>query len=470
MRDPRGILKGLLTGALVLLAPYILLQQVSAEPRTALVIGNSAYQRGALPNPVNDAGDMAAALRNAGFDVILKTDANREGMKDAIRRFGDSLKARGGVGMFFYAGHGVQSHGENFLLPVEQSIASESDLKAQAVTAAEVVDAMAAARNGLNIVALDACRDNPVSDSPKSVRGLSRIDSNSSLFVSFSTSPGAVALDGQGRNSPYAKHLVRSIGTPNITLEETFKRTLKGVYQETKGQQTPWISSSFFGDFIFRSAQSGPVAAALPSAPLRAVPQPVTAAAQAAALAGVYRVAGSNPDGSRYTGIVALSPSADQVRFTWWIGSQIFSGVGQFAGRMLVVQWGATHPVVYTFSDDGILDGEWADGSATDKLTAFAAASPGPVPPPQGRYRVEGRNPDGSQYSGSLAISRQGGGYLFNWNVGNSSYRGSGRQDGNIITVNWGSATPIVYALAADGSLRGLWSAGKGEEVATPER
>jgi hypothetical protein len=462
----RRILSSLIFGCLALLVHGA----AAAEPRIALVIGNSAYERSPLANPVNDASDVAAALRNAGFEVILKTNASQGAMKEAIGAFGAALKAKEGVGLFFFAGHGAQAAGENYLLPVGQNIASEDDLKNQAITAAEVVDAMAAARNGLNIVILDACRDNPLTTGPNAVHGLSRIDSSASLFVSFSTSPGSVALDGQGRNSPYTKHLVQAIATPNISLEETFKRTLKGVHQETKGQQTPWISSSFFGDFSFRSAGNAPAVASLQTFPGQAIPRQISAAGQAAALGGLYQVNGSNPSGSRYRGVVALTPVGDKVRFTWWINSQIFTGLGQFAGRMLVVDWGSTHPVVYTFKGDGTLEGEWADGSATEKLNIYAPVAATAVGPPQGRYQVAGRNPDGSAYSGSLNISRQAARFLLSWQVGSSSYRGTGRLDGNVLIVDWGSTSPVVYTLAPDGSLRGLWSNGAAEEVNTPLR
>jgi hypothetical protein len=358
----------------------------------------------------------------------------------------------------------VQSAGENYLVPVGEGIGSESDLKGRAVTAAEAVDAMAAARNGLNIVILDACRDNPLASGPNATRGLSRIDSNASLFVSYSTSPGAVALDGAGRNSPYTKHLAQAVATPNLSLEETFKRTLKGVYQETQGQQTPWISSTFFGDFVFRHTGQ-PQRANLPSAP-----RPLGTAIAAPRLAGIYYVDGRNPNGSRYRGMLTLTPARDQYLFRWWIGRQVFSGEGQFAGKMLVVNWGDKHPVVYTFGQRDNLDGEWADGSATEQLILYAKAADGPAPTPQGQYRVSGKNPNGSRYTGSLSIASQGGRYHLDWRVGSTAYRGSGTLDSNVLTVNWGSSTPVIYALAADGTLKGLWEAGRGEETATPLR
>src|SRR4029078_8631598 len=147
-------------------------------------------------------------------------------MKDGIRSFGSALKTKGGVGLLFFSGHGVQAGGENYLLPLGERPSSEAALKSGAVTADEAVDSMAAARNALNIVILDACRDNPWLAG--GAKGLSRVDSSSNLFVSFATSPREVALDGSGRNSPYTKHLKGAIATANLTLEDTFKRTLKG--------------------------------------------------------------------------------------------------------------------------------------------------------------------------------------------------------------------------------------------------
>jgi hypothetical protein len=440
----------------------------AAEPRTALIIGNSAYAGAPLKNPTNDASDMAGALRKAGFDVIVATDANKRGMKDALRNFNNTLKSKGGVGLFFFSGHGVQSAGENYLLPVNERFASESDVRSNSVSAAEAVDAMAAARNGLNIVVLDACRDNALPGT-NATSGLSRIDSNASLFISYATSPGAVALDGAGRNSPYTKHLTQAINAPGLSLEETFKRTLKGVHTETQGQQTPWISSSFFGEFVFRPGQSATGAAMPLPLPTLSAPQ-TTAAGQAAALGGVYRVSGTNPNGTRYKGTVALLANGNRVGFIWWINQQTFTGIGEFAGRMLVVEWGQKHPVTYVFNRDGRLDGEWADGSATDRLDVYARSAATPMKPTEGVYRVKGRNPNGSEYSGRLTVTRQSDNYRFSWTVGPSTYRGTGVLHGNILAVDWGQTQPIVYALAEDGSMRGLWSGGAGEEVAIPER
>ena len=465
----------------LLLAPFVFamaLDASAAEPRTALVIGNSRYAFSPLPNPANDATDVADALRNAGFDVILKIDADRRAMTEAIGAFGKALKISRAMGLFFYAGHGVQISGENYLVPVGDAFTSERDLQERAVKAADVVDAMAAAGNDLNIVILDACRDNGLGNT--STRGLSRIDSSARLFVSYSTSPGAVAQDGAGRNSPYTKHLTQAIGIPDLTLEQTFKATLKGVYQETRGQQTPWISSSFFGDFIFRATQQ--VAALDADKPQPApsaggsgvqrnalnIPKPPQAD-MPATLTGIYRVEGNNPGGGRYRGMVAVTQTGDRFSFKWWIGTQRFEGTGHLAGRMLVINWGDKTPVVYTPGGPDVLNGEWADGTATERLTLHGGASQNPVTLREGVYRVAGRGANGIPYQGVVRIARQGEAYRLDWRIGKDEYQGKGTLDGNLLSVDWGSATPVVYALAANGSLKGLWAAGTGEETLTPE-
>ena len=438
--------------------------QETAEPRTALVIGNSAYPFATLANPANDATDIGQVLRGAGFDVTLKTDTDEQSMQEAVRSFGATLKSKGGVGLFYFAGHGMQVGGENYMVPI-MAEATDDALKAHAVAATGIVDAMASARNGLNIVILDACRDNPLSQG--GTRGLSRIDSNASLFVSYSTSPGSVALDGDGRNSPYTKNLIAAIGERDLSIEETFKRTLKGVYQETRGQQTPWISSSFFGDFVFRATHPAMLSRTAAS------PQEFQLASLSGALpnlTGVYRVEGANPNGTRYHGMLTLTPFGKDFLFKWWIGKQTFTGSGQFAGRMLVVNWGQSSPVVYTINRNDTLTGEWADGTATERLALVARAADGPVRPPAGRYRVRGRNPDGDNYSGTVTIANQSGQYVLDWKVASSSYRGSGTLASNVLTVDWGDSSPVVYALNADGTLTGLWQSGAGEETLTPDR
>lgn len=251
---------------------------VLAESRTALVIGNGAYRDAPLRNPVNDARDMAAKLRELGFQVIERFDADRQTMRMALREFEQQLSQRRGVGLFYYAGHGVQLKGQNYLIPVGVDIHQEFEIPDEGMDADVVLRAMEAAGNGFNIVILDACRNNPFVRSFGS-RGLARMDGPVGTFIAYATGPGAVSQDGgTGRNSPYTRHLLAAIGTPGLSLEQVFKQVLIGVEQETGGTQIPWVASSLRGDFYFQPAaaaappasaspQTPPVAAAPPSEP-----------------------------------------------------------------------------------------------------------------------------------------------------------------------------------------------------------
>ncbi len=187
------------------------------------------------------------------------------------------------------------------------------------------------------------------------------------------------------------------------------------------------------------------------------------------ALSGVYRAAGTNPDGSQYQGMVALTRADDQFRLTWWIGSRVLYGTGELAGRTIVVHWGDKHPVIYSFGANGRLDGKWADGAASETLDLFAAAAAGAVSVLEGRYRCAGRSVDGSRYSGVVSISKRAGQYEVEWKIGTTIYRGTGTLEYNVLTVNWGHSTPVVYAVAPDGTLTGLWDGGRGEETLTPD-
>ena len=221
--------------------------------RTALIIGNSEYQIGSLRNPANDAQDMGDALEKLGFDVTLKLNAGQEQMEQAISEFGRQLY-QGGVGLFYYAGHGVQVGGENYLIPVNATIESESDVRYKAVNMGQVLGKMGEARNGLNMVILDACRDNPFAKSFRSSsRGLAVVSSAAvkGTLIAYATSPGNVASDGDDRNGLYTKHLLQHISTPGVPVEQVFKRVLQGVERDTNGKQSPWTSSSFSGDFSF---------------------------------------------------------------------------------------------------------------------------------------------------------------------------------------------------------------------------
>ena len=228
----------------------------ATEQRTALVIGNGAYSSGPLKNPVNDATDLAAALKQSGFTVTLKKNANLQEMVESIEDFGNSLK-RGGVGLFYYAGHGVQVNSVNYLLPVNARINKESDVRFQALDAGRILAEMENANNGLNIVILDACRDNPFGKSFRSVsRGLAIVaNAPSGTFISYSTGAGQVARDGDGRNSPYTKALLENIAKQGLTINDVFMNVRTKVKKETG--QVPWELSSLEGRFYFNVRAGG---------------------------------------------------------------------------------------------------------------------------------------------------------------------------------------------------------------------
>ena len=223
------------------------------EQRVALVIGNSSYKETPLKNPVNDATDMAAALKDLGFKVTLKTDANQRQMKQALREFAQDIR-RGGVGLFYFAGHGVQSRGRNFLLPVGASIESEAEVEDETIDANLVLSYMEEAQNRVNIVVLDACRNNPFARSFRSAsRGLAQMDAAKGSFVAFATAPGSVSADGTGRNGIYTEHLLKSLKQPDGDIDKVFRRVAAEVSTVTAGKQVPWVASSMTGDFYFRA-------------------------------------------------------------------------------------------------------------------------------------------------------------------------------------------------------------------------
>lgn len=228
-------------------------QASHSEQRTALVIGIAKYQHiSPLTNSENDAKDMANLLKSLGFSVTLLLNASQEGIEDKIHTFGRDLIKKGGVGLFYFAGHGVQHANTNFLIPVDANLKVQRDLKYKAVSLDMLMDQMDLARNGLNIIILDACRNNPLPVASRSLsRGLAQVPAPKGSFVAFATSPNDVASDGSGRNGVFTKYLLKHLGKKGEPLESVFKTIRKSVYTETSGEQTPWVNSSFMGDFSF---------------------------------------------------------------------------------------------------------------------------------------------------------------------------------------------------------------------------
>lgn len=218
--------------------------------RVALVVGNSRYAISPLRNPENDARDVAMTLQSLGFEVMLLRNAELREMEKAIDQF--SKKARDAVAVFFFAGHGLQVAGENYLIPIGAQMDDEGDVRYETVAAGRVLENLRYAGSQLNIVILDACRDNPLGRSFRSnTRGLARLDAPRGSIIVFSTAPGDVASDGAGNNSPYAAAFLRHVATPNLAVESFFKEVAKDVSAQTGDKQRPWISSDFLGDFSF---------------------------------------------------------------------------------------------------------------------------------------------------------------------------------------------------------------------------
>jgi uncharacterized caspase-like protein len=224
------------------------------EQRLALVIGNSAYRNVPLRNPVNDANDMTAALKELGFKVIHLENADQRKMEYAIRQFGKHLR-KVGVGLFYFAGHGIQVNGCNYLIPIGADMEKETEIKYEAVEANRVLDEMYEANNGLNIVILDACRQNPYARSFRTTtQGLARMVAPTGTLIAYATAPGSIAADGTGRNGLYTSKLLKYMITPGLKVEEVFKKVRIEVVKESVKlgkKQVPWEASSLMGDFYF---------------------------------------------------------------------------------------------------------------------------------------------------------------------------------------------------------------------------
>ena len=235
-----------------LLFSVIFLFALSAEQRTALVIGNTAYEgMSRLRNPANDARDIGRKLSGLGFEVTTLIDGTQKQMDDAIYTFGSSL-TEGGVGLFYYSGHGAQYEGENYLIPVNATIRNAAELRYKAVPAGIVLEYMNTAHNPLNMVILDACRDNPFAGAKSGTKGLTVVSKlpKGSIIV-YATAPGQTAEDGTGKNSPFTEAFLKHVGTDDLNVKDLFDRVGREVSQGTRDRQRPWISHDFYGEFSF---------------------------------------------------------------------------------------------------------------------------------------------------------------------------------------------------------------------------
>jgi hypothetical protein len=254
----------------------------TGDQKIALVIGNGAYKDGRLINPPNDARAIAATLRDLGFNVMEYIDANQEQMETSIREFGDRLRM-GGVALFYYAGHGIQVGGSNYLIPIGAIIERETEVKYKSVDAGFVLAQMEDAKNSVNIVILDACRSNPFARRWRSsTKGLATVDAPTGTIVSFATAPGKEASDGDAGNGLYTERLLYYMKQPGLTIEDIFKYVRRDVQLKSRNQQTPWELSSLTGNFYFipgTSEQVEPAPAVQQPAPAVQQPAPTPAPA-----------------------------------------------------------------------------------------------------------------------------------------------------------------------------------------------
>jgi formylglycine-generating enzyme required for sulfatase activity len=255
---------------LLMLTAVAFAHSAAAETRLALVIGNGNYGAGIgqLANPPSDARLVTKALQSAGFGVTTVIDGDQKTMKRAFADFGQALTEAGPdtVGLFYFAGHGVQVDGKNYLIPSDAEIHNQIDVDVEAIDANAVLRVMEFAGNRMNIIILDACRNNPLPVGTRSLEsGLARMDAPTGSFIAYSTAPGAVALDGEGANSPYSQALATAIENKQLPLELLFRQVRVEVMNQTGNKQVPWDSSSLTGEFYFKTPGDAPIAGATPA-------------------------------------------------------------------------------------------------------------------------------------------------------------------------------------------------------------
>ena len=239
----------MILASIALVLPNISLSK--EERRIALVIGNGSYKSSPLANPVNDANDIATALERCNFTVMKAINAPRNEIRRAIREFGEEIN-KGAVGLFYYAGHGIQVKGENYLVPVGVDVYSEAEVEDECLKVSSVLRQMESAGNRLNIIILDACRDNPFGRSFRSSnRGLAKMDAPTGSILAYATAPGSVAEDGIGRNGLYTSKLLKHMRIPGLEIGKLFRQIRIDVMDASGKRQVPWELSSLTGEFYF---------------------------------------------------------------------------------------------------------------------------------------------------------------------------------------------------------------------------
>jgi|GEM_PF-1322060 len=340
-------------------------------PRYALVIGNGAYKGGLaqLKNPLNDASDVAAAFKRLGYQVELLIDADEPAMEAAAARLADNLGASAAsTGVFYYAGHGVQSQGVNYLIPVDANIPAEAFLKTKALSAQTVLDLMQGAGNKLNLVILDACRDNPFSWSRSTAsRGLSvvGVQPPGSIIV-FATSAGSTAQDGTGRNGLFTQEFLKNLETPGLDLNATLDRTAAGVQRASGSRQNPAIYKQFLGTAYLGAPPAAPpsgtpapgaIASAASAAPTMTIQKAYGSLVVNAATAGTLYL-----DGAKMGELPASSKATLNNIETGERSLELRYGDGQVERQSATVSEGRTTSVVFSYRK---ADPQWIQETLT---------------------------------------------------------------------------------------------------------
>lgn len=255
-----SIMRKLILWLVTVFTLIICLPTQAMSSRVALVIGNKDYPKAPLDNPVNDAQDIKAALEQVGFKVIYRENANLTTMNEAVREFIHNLQ-KNSVAVVYYSGHGAQADGNNYLIPIDADITSEAELKARGYDAGIILDEMKEADNLINVVILDACRNNPFKGARGGQNGLATMSGPRGTIIAYATAPGSVAGDSDdpsGRNGLYTSYLKYYLVQPGLTIEEMFKKVREAVVKKNKNQ-VPWENSSITGNFCFAGCTSQPI-------------------------------------------------------------------------------------------------------------------------------------------------------------------------------------------------------------------
>jgi uncharacterized caspase-like protein len=304
------------------------------EQRLALLIGNATYRLDPLLNPVNDVRLMAESLKSVGFEVMVLENANLEQTLKTVNEFARKLDQYKGVGLFYYAGHGVQLEGENYLVPIDGTMEREEEVRARSLKAQEVLQKMQRARNRLNLVFLDACRNDPFIKSNRSASlGLARMDASLGMLISYATAPGSVAEDGKGSNSSFTKHLATTLREPGLRIEDVLKRVRTAVRAETKGRQITWDNSAIEGDFYFLPQGGKPISTP-PLLTAANTPRPVDTARAAQASAQAQALDAELA--LRFTGmkVAELTPGMRFYADPRWGSTTFKQGVGAVTTKL----------------------------------------------------------------------------------------------------------------------------------------